>query len=234
MGIEKELSFIDKIKKIPSIPVVILDLMALLNDQSTTIKDIITKLKVDQGLTTHILKCCNSALFGVRREINSIVQAVNLLGFLNLKSILMSHFVGNLYSSAGKNDIINDLWKHSVAVGVFAKELANHMGWFTLRFRFLCTVGRNRERHKQTRNERAKHLGILQAGVTGRLCAMDSILTSDQDERAGIDFAKCSQPTRVRLPPGTCRNSNRRWGLGGACGYSTSRAIVETGPGTPS
>lgn len=127
MSFEDKLQFIEKIQNIPSMPTIILDLMAMLNDQKTTTNELVKKIRVDQGLISHILKCCNSPLFGVRKEINSVGQAINLLGYLNLKSILTTYFVGNLYGASGKNECMQYLWHHSVAVAVFAKETARFL-----------------------------------------------------------------------------------------------------------
>lgn len=121
----KDLTFIDDIKELAAIPSLALDLMAMLNDSTTPVNDIIEKIKLDQGMVSFLIKCCNSPLFGIRREVNAIKMAVNLLGFINVKSILMSYFMRNLYNLSGKNNIIQFLWQHSISVAVFAKHLSN-------------------------------------------------------------------------------------------------------------
>jgi putative nucleotidyltransferase with HDIG domain len=122
---EKDLSFIDKIDEISSVPSIILDLMSMLNDSSANINTIVEKIKLDPGMVSFVLKTCNSPLYGIRNKVSSINVAVNLLGYMNLKSILMAFFTKNLYSMSGKNEILNTLWKHSIGVAVIAKHLSN-------------------------------------------------------------------------------------------------------------
>ncbi|MCP4215372.1 MAG: HDOD domain-containing protein, partial [bacterium] len=123
MNLEKDFKFIDKIEELAAMPSIALDLMAMLNDPSSSVTNIVDRVKLDQAMISYILKNCNSPLYGVRNEVTSIKMAVNLLGFSTLKSILMAYFMRNLYQLSGKNEIKDYLWKHSVAVAVFSKSL---------------------------------------------------------------------------------------------------------------
>ncbi len=112
------------IEEFSAIPSIALNTMGLLNNPAITIKEIINQIKLDVALVAFILKNCNSFLFGLKQEVKSIEQAVSLLGFLRLKSILMSYFARNLYKMSGASEIKNILWKHSVAVAAFSQVIA--------------------------------------------------------------------------------------------------------------
>ncbi len=124
LNLEKGLQFVDKIEDLSAMPNIALDIMALLNDPGSSLRDVTSKVQLDQAMISYILKHCNSPLYGIRNEVTSISMAINLLGYSNLKSILMAYFMRNLYQLSGKNDIKNDLWKHSIGVAVFSKILA--------------------------------------------------------------------------------------------------------------
>ena len=126
---DQDLSFIDDIKSLSTMPAIIVDLLALLNDSTTQTKQIDSKLKLDPGIVAYLLKCCNSPLFGIRKEVNSIPMAINLLGFTNLKSMIMTHFTKGIYGSSTKEKIPNHLWKHSISIAVFAKQLSGKLGY---------------------------------------------------------------------------------------------------------
>lgn len=55
-------------------------LLAALNSTSVSVNNIEDLIKHDASLTYRVLRCINSAAFGVRREIHSIRQALVLLG----------------------------------------------------------------------------------------------------------------------------------------------------------
>lgn len=123
MNLKEGIAFIDKIEELSAMPAIALDVMAMLNDASSSVKEIVEKVRLDQAMVSYVLKTCNSPLYGVRSEVTSIARAISLLGYTNLKSVLMSYFMRNLYHLSGKNEIKDFLWKHSVAVAVFSKNL---------------------------------------------------------------------------------------------------------------
>jgi putative nucleotidyltransferase with HDIG domain len=125
MNLKEGFEFIDKIEELSAMPAIALDIMGMLNDPSSAVKDIVAKVRLDQAMVSYILKHCNSPFYGIRQEVNSIARAISLLGFTNLKSILMSYFMRNLYHLSGKNEIKEYLWKHSVAVAIFSKNLSH-------------------------------------------------------------------------------------------------------------
>ncbi len=127
MSLPKEVEFLKNIEELSAMPSIALDIMALLNDPGSTMQIIVNKIKLDQAMISYIIKNCNSPLYGIRNEVTSITMAINLLGYTNLKSILMSYFMRNLYNLSGKNEIRKLMWKHSVSVAVFSRELGKKL-----------------------------------------------------------------------------------------------------------
>jgi putative nucleotidyltransferase with HDIG domain len=128
MKLKEGYEFIDRIEELSAMPSIALDLMGMLNEPGSSVRTIVEKVQLDQAMISYILKTCNSPLFGVRTQVTSISMAINLLGFSNLKSILMSYFMRNLYQLSGKNEIKNLLWKHSISVAFFSKNLSPKVG----------------------------------------------------------------------------------------------------------
>ncbi len=126
MGVDK-LAFVDGIEELSAIPTVAMDLMAMLNDPATRVKEVVDELKLDPAMTAFILKYCNSPLLGLRSQVNSITHALNLIGFTRCKSILMSYFFRNLYNISGKKYITNYLWEHSLTVAIVAREMSEQL-----------------------------------------------------------------------------------------------------------
>ena len=60
-----------------------------LNDPDTTIKEITNLVSSDPMLAAQVLKTVNSALYSLPTEISSVGRAVTLLGFHNIKTIVL-------------------------------------------------------------------------------------------------------------------------------------------------
>jgi EAL and modified HD-GYP domain-containing signal transduction protein len=73
-------------RKIPDNKLVILNLIAELQNPDTEIKDLTRIIKGDPALSFKLLKLINSAAFGASRNVESIQHAVTLLGLERIKS----------------------------------------------------------------------------------------------------------------------------------------------------
>jgi HD-like signal output (HDOD) protein len=77
-------------------------------------------------MTANLLKICNSALFGLRREIVSIKQAVAYMGIDKVACLTMvSNHSGNLKKRNRGYDLDEGaLWRYSVSSALIAQDLA--------------------------------------------------------------------------------------------------------------
>ena len=124
---ERARALVDRVGELPAVPAVVLKAMEMLNDPSVTVKRIQEQILLDPALTACVLKVANSALYGLRKEVNTVSYAINLMGYNTTKSILMSHLTKSMYQASGSAFIHNTLWKHAVASGVFARYLADEL-----------------------------------------------------------------------------------------------------------
>lgn len=88
-----------KKKHLPANKMVVLNLMQLLQDPETDYDKLETTLAQDVALSYKLLRYINSAAFSLRREIDSIKDAIVLLGVQNIKNwaslIMMTRVVEN-------------------------------------------------------------------------------------------------------------------------------------------
>ncbi len=120
MGVKIE-DIVRKIGSLPPLPTIAMKLISLLNNPDTKVSDLTEIISKDQALTADILKIVNSPFYGLRKEIVSISQAINYLGFMNLKSLLLALNTKKFIQSGDLKDVI--LWKHSLSTGLFAKYI---------------------------------------------------------------------------------------------------------------
>ena len=115
---------------IPPLPEVIVKVIALLNEGDTQPEDLENLLICDHALVARVLAMVNSPFFGLRREIGRIKDAIMVLGYQNLRSLVIATSTGKHmrqdFSCYGHEP--KGLWKHSVSVAAAAKSLATDMG----------------------------------------------------------------------------------------------------------
>jgi len=117
---------LDSIKDIPTLPTIVFELNELLQDPNTPITNISDIIEKDQAMSLRVLKLVNSAFYGIHKEVNDIGNAIVLLGFNTVRNAIVS--LGVISSFSGikslKGFTISDFWKHSLAVAVVSKSLA--------------------------------------------------------------------------------------------------------------
>ncbi len=116
--------------KIPPLPDVVTKLMSLIQNGETEPSQIEAVLVHDPVLVGKVLGLVNSALFALNREISSISDAVVMLGFAPLRSLVLAYSAANFmqedYSCYGYTE--KGLWHHSVAVSAACRRLAKVHG----------------------------------------------------------------------------------------------------------
>jgi len=97
--------------------------------QPLNINRVCTTIELDPLLVSTILRLANSPFYGFARKITRIKDAAVLLGVHSLRQVVLSFsMVAAFPVRAGGAFDREALWRHSVAVGVAAKLLAEQVG----------------------------------------------------------------------------------------------------------
>jgi len=124
--------------ELPLLPQVAGQVMALANDPSADAAKLSALIHQDQSLAAHVLRIANSPAYMPRSPIVSLQHAVAMLGVNLLSEIALSV---SLKSSAlqvtGYDPDVKQLWRHSFASGVYAKEIAR-LRRFNVESAYLC------------------------------------------------------------------------------------------------
>jgi putative nucleotidyltransferase with HDIG domain len=128
----------DKIEKLianlgelPTLPVVIQKINALLSNPRTTAAEVGQAISTDQAIATKIIRLVNSALYGFPGRISTITHAIVILGFSTVKNVILTTTIlsrFDLHKNVQGFDMMG-LWKHSVAVGSIARLIAQEIGF---------------------------------------------------------------------------------------------------------
>jgi len=123
--ISKE-DLINKVGDLKVLPFVARKVLETLNDESCTIDDLSGIIEKDQTIAARVLKISNSALYGLRHEVTGLHQAILILGFKTIRSLVLSISTRALYKNFGMKEKI--LWDHSVGAAIAAKMISAGYG----------------------------------------------------------------------------------------------------------
>ncbi len=111
-------------KELPVIPAVASRIMSIAEDNiDISFKELEEIVSVDPMLTIKILKIANSALYARQNEIVNLQMAISLLGFKNIKSLVILLTASKFSKELKNKDILNDFWKHSIATAFISKHI---------------------------------------------------------------------------------------------------------------
>jgi putative nucleotidyltransferase with HDIG domain len=113
------------IDSLPHFPENVMELITLCSDPDSTISDIAARISTDPTLTADLIKHVNSAYYMLPTRVNSIPQAVKLVGLKGLRSILYSYgsqkILGDRYAE------MRSLWDHSYRTAFYAFHIARRL-----------------------------------------------------------------------------------------------------------
>ncbi|MBL0061196.1 MAG: HDOD domain-containing protein [bacterium] len=117
------------IKNLPTLPDVATKVLQLSEDPDVSQKDIADAVECDPAIATRLLKLVNSPYFGIRGTVTSIQQSLVFLGVSNLRNLVLSTSVMDLFSQDGEvgSYARRGLWVHSMATALTARELSRKM-----------------------------------------------------------------------------------------------------------
>ncbi len=119
----------DRIQKhsfeLPMLPRVASQVMEMCNSDETDAAKLSEVIHRDQSLAGHVLRVSNSPAIRPKTPIISLQQAVSRLGMRQIVEIAFAISVKTkVFESVTHMDVVHDLWRHAVAAGCFAKEVA--------------------------------------------------------------------------------------------------------------
>lgn len=113
------------VSTIHSLPLFYSRLDEAINHPRSSITDIARIISEDQGLTARVLKLANSPLFGYFSKIDTITQAVTIIGVLQVRDLALALSVMDVFKGIPE-DLVNmeQFWQHSITTGLTARLLA--------------------------------------------------------------------------------------------------------------
>jgi len=126
-------SVLRQIDFFPPLPATAIRVLKITGNPESSAHDLMQAILPDQSMCVAILKIVNSAFFGRPRQINSIEEAVIVLGFLEIRNIVLTQAVFSSFQKFRNisKPCIDTLWQHSLICGLAAKMIADRTAGYS-------------------------------------------------------------------------------------------------------
>jgi HD-like signal output (HDOD) protein len=115
---------VNRVRTFPTIPSLYVEVVNALKNPDATTADIGAIIAKDMAMTTKLVQVLNSAYFGLPRSITDPTEAVGILGFETVKSLIMTIKILSQYDKVKPVYFsIDSIWRHSTNVARTARVM---------------------------------------------------------------------------------------------------------------
>jgi HD-like signal output (HDOD) protein/CheY-like chemotaxis protein len=123
------LSLLGGINCLPTPPETFSAMMAELESPNASAATLADVIKDDVAITAELLKLTNSAYFGISSNVDSVLQAVRLLGFETIQALaLVTGVFQSFRGNENSAERLRKLCERSVSIGALAKKICEAEG----------------------------------------------------------------------------------------------------------
>jgi len=119
----------ERVQQLPALSPVLHEILHSFSNEDVDIATLVNKISRDQGLAARVLRVANSAFYGLSSRVASIGEAVVVLGFHSVRSLVVAAGIINRFPPSGGTRFDRlAFWRHAIGVGVCARVLAARLG----------------------------------------------------------------------------------------------------------
>ncbi len=112
-------------EEFPAPPTILNRILELTNDPATQAEQVAEVLATEPAVAAKVLKQSNSAFYGRSRRISSIHDAVVMLGFYTIRSLVVATAAHSLYFRCKEtHNLRHTMWEHSLATAIASRMVA--------------------------------------------------------------------------------------------------------------
>jgi HD-like signal output (HDOD) protein len=121
--------FIDECPELGSPPLVYRRIVDVINHPRGGAGDVANVIREDTALTARLLKLVNSAFFAFPKKIDTVSQAVSVVGMSQVRDLSLATSVTDLFKNVPPEVLdVDRFWKHGLACGSAARVIAGLRG----------------------------------------------------------------------------------------------------------
>jgi putative nucleotidyltransferase with HDIG domain len=112
------------LRLVPPFPSVAHRILALVGNEEVNSQELGDLVKMDPSFSAELLRLANSALFGLRREVTSLAQAILMVGTDRIKTMATMVALNRMVRFSVRIGALRKVWVHSLVTAVIAEEAA--------------------------------------------------------------------------------------------------------------
>jgi HD-like signal output (HDOD) protein len=116
-------SLIDQPGKLPTIPKVAQQVIASFSAEDVSVTDIAQQIAADPALSAKLLRLANSAYFHVSRSVGTVDAALQMLGFVMVRNLVLGSCVAGAFKHIKGIDL-PQFWRYNLYAACSARWLA--------------------------------------------------------------------------------------------------------------
>jgi len=129
VGNEELRNFSNSIRRLPSIPGIVRELIIELEQEYPSVERVAGLVSHDIALTAQILRLTNSAFFSLPVKATTPLQAVKLLGMDTIRDVILTAGVVGIFRGTREEAaVLERLSNNCLVIGQVAKEICEHWG----------------------------------------------------------------------------------------------------------
>jgi HD-like signal output (HDOD) protein len=122
-----------RIEDLPPIPSSVADVLRIANDPCSSSADAELIVGRDAALTAKVLRVTNSAAYGFRRRVESVREAVAMLGMRTLRDTSAAMAAAALFGREDGSILdVKRLWTHSLASSLWTRQILQKGGFWDI------------------------------------------------------------------------------------------------------
>jgi len=117
---------VSNIRNLPTPPIVFHQIQKVINDPGVSAVKVASILSEDPAMSAKVLRLTNSAFYGLAREVESVRQAVVIVGFEAIRNLVLSASVLDMFKGKDLDEEYQEkYWRHSLSTAVCCRLLAS-------------------------------------------------------------------------------------------------------------
>jgi putative nucleotidyltransferase with HDIG domain len=117
-------TIVNNVSSLPQFPENILTIQKLINDPKSDMASIAKQISTDPAMTADIIKIVNSAQYMLAKKVDSIAEAVKMIGIRGIKNLLYSYGTQKILGNDTSDK--KALWEHSYRTAFYAYNLVRN------------------------------------------------------------------------------------------------------------
>lgn len=112
------------LRMVPPFPAVAQRVLAAISQEDVNVQEVSNVVKMDPAFSAELLRFANSAMFGARREVKTLAQAIIVIGMDRVKAVATLAAANQMVRAAVRIESLRKVWVHSLATALVAEEIA--------------------------------------------------------------------------------------------------------------